>query len=288
MASYGLRSCVTATARRTWARCFTRVSGTEVQLELLEEEDTGTAVMTLNRPTAKNALGRAMMDEFRSTLAAVRFNKDVRALILRSSVPGVFCAGADLKERATMSKVEVAAFVHMLRTSFAELSSLPMPTIAAIEGAALGGGLEMALACDFRLAGADAILGLPETGLAIIPGAGGTQRLPRLVGTARAKELIFTARKLTAAQAAEYGIIMRAVAAGRAYDSALDLARAILPQGPVAVRMAKAAIDAGMGVDLASGMTIEQACYAQVIPTADRLEGLNAFREKRKPVYKGE
>lgn len=187
-----------------------------------------------------------------------------------------------------MTKPEVAAFVHGLRSAFSGLSSLPMPTIAAIEGAALGGGLEMALACDFRIAGADALLGLPETGLAIIPGAGGTQRLPRVVGIPRAKELIFTGRRLRAAEAAAIGLVDHAVPAGGAMERALALAREILPNGPVAVRMAKRAIDLGMQGDLASGMGVEEACYAQIIPTQDRLEGLKAFVEKRKPVYKGE
>ena len=280
----GSRAAVAAAGRRG----FTKVTGHEVQLELMEAENAGTAVVTMNRPASRNALGRAMMEEFRATLEALRFNQDVRVVILRSAVPKIFCAGADLKERATMSKPEVAAFVHGLRSSFSALASLPMPTIAAIEGAALGGGLEMALACDFRIAGAEAVLGLPETSLAIIPGAGGTQRLARLVGPARAKELIFSARRLTAAEAATYGVVSHAVDAGKAFERSLALAGAILPHGPVAVRMAKEAIDRGVEVDIAPGMAIEQACYAQIIPTADRLEGLAAFRDKRKPVYKGE
>ena len=249
----------------------------------------GTTVFTLNRPATKNALGRTMMQEFADALAAVRFDTSVRAVIVRSSVPGVFCAGADLKERSAMSKAEVAAFVHLLRSSFSGLAALPMPVIAAIEGAALGGGMELALACDFRVAGRDATLGLPETGLAIIPGAGGTQRLPRLIGAAKAKELIFTGRRLPADTAhADYGLVDKLVPAGQAFASACALAKEILPRGPVAVRMAKEAIDKGMQADLATGLAIEQACYAQVIPTADRLEGLAAFKEKRAPVYKGE
>lgn len=248
----------------------------------------GIAVVTLNRPGSKNALGKAMMNEFRATLDRLRFDPSVRVVILKSSVPKVFCAGADLKERAEMTKPEVAAFVYGLRTSFSSLSSLPMPTIAVIEGAALGGGLELAMACDFRIAGEGSLLGLPETGLAIIPGAGGTQRLPRLVGLSKAKELTFTGRKINPMEGERIGLITKATEAGKAYESAIALAAEILPNGPVAVRMAKEAIDKGIEVDISSGMTIEQACYAQVIPTTDRLEGLKAFREKRKPVYKGE
>ena len=163
-----------------------------------------------------------------------------------------------------------------------------MPVLAAIEGAAFGGGLELALAADLRVAGAEARMGLVETSLAIIPGAGGTQRLPRLIGRSRAKELIFTARRLDAAEAERLGLVDRVVPAGTALDAALALAREILPNGPVAVRMAKLAVNRGVELDRESGMAFEQACYAQVIPTKDRLEGLAAFREKRKPHYTGE
>lgn len=187
-----------------------------------------------------------------------------------------------------MTKPQVAAFVHSIRSTFNSLAALPMPTIAAIEGAALGGGLEMALACDFRIAGEDALLGLSETSLAIIPGAGGTQRLPRLIGVPKAKELIFTAARLPASRANDYGLLTSLVPAGAALERSIALARTISENGPVAVRMSKQAIDAGMQTDIATGMGIEAACYAQIIPTTDRLEGLQAFKEKRKPVYKGE
>lgn len=175
-----------------------------------------------------------------------------------------------------------------LRSSFNELEQLPMPTIAAIEGAALGGGLEMALSCDFRIAGAKALLGCPETSLAIIPGAGGTQRLPRLIGLSKAKELIYTSRRIGAETAEKIGLVDYAVDENGALAKALELAREILPNGPIGVRMAKEAIAKGLEVDQVSGMAIERACYAQVIPTKDRMEGLQAFREKRKPSYKGE
>lgn len=172
-----------------------------------------------------------------------------------------------------------------------------MPTISVIDGAALGGGLEMALATDIRIAGSEAKLGLPETKLAIIPGAGGTQRLPRLIGLSKAKELIFTGQVLGNTRAAELGLVNYAVQ-GSGYDKALEMAGSILSGGPVAIRMAKLALDKGSQLDLyalvthhshnsSSGLAFEQACYAQIIPTQDRLEGLAAFKEKRKPVYKG-
>ena len=187
-----------------------------------------------------------------------------------------------------MSPEETMAFVQQLRATFTALERLPMPTLAAIEGAALGGGLELALACDLRVMGGGAKVGLPETSLAIIPGAGGTQRLPRLIGRSRAKELIFTARRLGASEAFDYGIADRVCDAGTALKSALALAREILPNGPIALRAAKEAIDQGLDGDRDGGLRIEEACYARVIPTQDRLEGLAAFRDKRKPIYRGE
>ena len=258
----------------------------ELRCELLDGDCAGVAVLTMAREGARNALGRVMLAQFTAALDALKFNPDVRVVILQSAVPRVFCAGADLKERATMPPREVAAFVSGLRGAFLAVSQLPMPTIAAVEGAALGGGLELALACDFRVGGEDATFGLPETGLAIIPGAGGTQRLPRLIGASRAKELI-TGRKLSAADAQDYGLLTARVPSGTALRSALALAREILPRGPLAVRLAKEAVDRGCEVDMATGLAIEAACYAQVIPSADRLEGLAAFREKRAPVFTG-
>ncbi len=260
----------------------------ELRVERLKGGDEGIVLLGLDRPASKNALGRGLMAEFRAALAELRFDPAVRVVILYSLVPGVFCAGADLKERAAMGPAEVAAFVHGLRAAFTELEDLPMPVLAALEGAALGGGLELALACDLRIAGLEAKLGLPETGLAIIPGAGGTQRLPRLIGRSKAKELIFTGRRIGAEEALRLGLADRAVAAGSALEEAKALAREILPNGPIALRMAKQAMNRGLEVDRDTGLAIEQACYAQVIPTQDRLEGLAAFKEKRRPIYRGE
>lgn len=187
-----------------------------------------------------------------------------------------------------MAPAETSAFVHGLRCAFTEVEDLPMPVIAVLEGAAFGGGLELAMGADLRVAGADAKMGLVETALAIIPGAGGTQRLPRLIGTSRAKELIFTARRIGSVEAEHLGLVDRVAPVGTALEVALGLAREILPNGPVALRMAKLAVNRGLELDRDSGLAFEQACYAQVIPTQDRLEGLAAFREKRKPIYRGE
>jgi len=247
----------------------------------------GVAHMKLNRVVGKNAFSAQMLSEFNLAVAEVQADSSIKALIVSSTVPKVFCAGADLKERAAMAENEVEAFVDQLRGAFSALEALPMPTIAAIEGVALGGGLELAMACDFRVAGAEALLGLPETSLAIIPGAGGTQRLPRLVGVAKAKELIFLAKKLSAEAAGKAGLVTEVVEAGHALARAQELAALLCRQGPIALRMAKKAIYHGMQVDLATGLEIEKACYSQVVPTEDRREGLKAFVERRDPVYVG-
>ncbi|XP_076447508.1 enoyl-CoA hydratase domain-containing protein 2, mitochondrial-like isoform X2 [Babylonia areolata] len=238
-----------------------------------------------------NSMGRNFMQMFLEGVHQVRFDNAVRCVVVCSDVPGVFCAGADLKERAEMSNEEVAAFVQNLRFIMSELAALPMPTIAAIDGAALGGGLEMALACDLRIAASNAKIGQIETSRGLLPGAGGSQRLPRTIGVAKAKELIFTSRVVDGDKAEEMGLVNHSVPqnsdGNAAFLRSLDLADEILPQGPVALRMAKMAINHGTEVDISSGMKFEEAYYAGVIPTKDRIEGLTAFREKRKPVYKG-
>ncbi|XP_073200998.1 methylglutaconyl-CoA hydratase, mitochondrial isoform X3 [Lepidochelys kempii] len=200
--------------------------------------------------------------------------------------------GADLQERAKMHSSEVSSFVSKARATINEMANLPVPTIAAIDGTALGGGLELALACDIRVAASSAKMGLVETKLAIIPGAGGTQRLPRMIGVSLAKELIFSARIVDGKEAKSIGLVSHVVeqneSGDAAYRRALALAQEFLPQGPLAIRVAKLAINQGMEVDLVTGLAIEEACYAQTIPTKDRIEGLLAFKEKRPPRYKGE
>jgi methylglutaconyl-CoA hydratase len=171
----------------------------------------------MQRPAARNALGKTMMLQLNEAIANIKNCTTSRCVILQSTVPKVFCAGADLKERALMSQQEGGMFVEGLRTSFTAIENLPIPVIAAIEGAALGGGLEIALAADIRVSGSKAIYGQPETSLAIIPGAGGTQRLPRLIGASKAKELIFTARRIDANRAKELGIVDHVVAENCAY-----------------------------------------------------------------------
>ena len=188
-----------------------------------------------------------------------------------------------------MSPDQVRLFLKHLRTALVDLEQLPKPVIAAINGLALGGGTELALACDFRVAADSATLGLTETTLAIIPGGGGTQRLPRLVGKGRAKELIFTGRRVDAAEALAIGLVEFVVPASEVMAQALAIAQRIVDTtGPVAVAQAKFAIDQGGEVDLATGLAIEAKAYEVTIPTRDRKEALAAFGEKRKPVFTGE
>ncbi|XP_069784443.1 methylglutaconyl-CoA hydratase, mitochondrial isoform X1 [Narcine bancroftii] len=272
--------------------CSRSAAGPELLVSYLEAESTGIVVFGINRPQSKNAISRNLVEMMAAAMEEVKSDNNVRTVILRSEVPGIFCAGADLKERAKMDPSEVGPFVSKARSLINELGNLPMPTIAVLDGAALGGGLEMALACDIRVAASSAKMGLVETKLAIIPGAGGTQRLPRTVGVALAKELIFSGRVVDGIEAKAIGLVSHVVeqneAGDAAYHQALSLAKEFLPQGPIAVRLAKLAINQGIEVDLKTGLEIEEACYAQVIPTKDRVEGLNAFKEKRLPRYTGE
>ncbi|KAJ7003462.1 hypothetical protein NC653_008624 [Populus alba x Populus x berolinensis] len=264
-----------------------------VRLRRLSDSDSGIVEVNLDRPAAKNSIGKEMLRGLRNAFETIESDESAQVVLICSSVPKVFCAGADLKERKTMTPSEVQNFVNSLRSTFSFIEALHVPTIAVIEGVALGGGLEMALSCDLRICGEDAVLGLPETGLAIIPGyllyfvchsyAGGTQRLPRLVGKSLAKELIFTGRKIGGREAMPMGLANYSVPAGEAHSKALEIAREIIQKGPVAIRMAKKAINEGLEIDLPSALELEEECYEQILNTKDRLEGLAAFAEKRKP-----
>ncbi|XP_060772050.1 enoyl-CoA hydratase domain-containing protein 2, mitochondrial isoform X2 [Neoarius graeffei] len=278
--------------RRNWfVRGFSVVlNGDSAEVDRSHLE--GIVEVLMCREQARNSLGRVFVAQMRELVSGLHHDAAVRVVIFRSLVPGVFCAGADLKERAQMSNSEAEQFVHGLRSLMNEIAALPMPTIAAVDGFALGGGLELALACDLRTAAYTAQMGLIETTRGLLPGAGGSQRLPRAVGFAVAKELIFTGRRVGGEQALHLGLVNRAVPQNQSGDAAhreaLILAQEILPQAPFAVRMAKEAMNRGIEVDIASGMAIEGMCYARVIPTQDRQEGMAAFLEKRQPRYTGE
>ncbi|KAJ6963101.1 enoyl-CoA hydratase 2 [Populus alba x Populus x berolinensis] len=264
------------------------LSSESVRLRRLSDSDSGIVEVNLDRPAAKNSIGKEMLRGLRNAFETIESDVSAQVVLICSSVPKVFCAGADLKERKTMTPSEVQDFVNSLRSTFSLIEALNVPTVAVIEGAALGGGLEMALSCDLRICGEDAVLGLPETGLAIIPGAGGTQRLPRLVGKSLAKELIFTGRKIDGREAMSMGLVNYSVPAGEAHSKALEIAREVIQKGPIAIRMAKKAINEGLEIDLPSALELEEECYEQLLNTKDRLEGLAAFAEKRKPSYRGE
>ncbi|KAI0723071.1 ClpP/crotonase [Earliella scabrosa] len=256
----------------------------------LDHDRAGITSLLLNRPKTKNAISLRLLKELQTCLDTVQFDRSTRVLIIRSSTPGSFCAGADLGERATMTKAQVDKFLIDLRRALGTLENLPMPTIAAIDGPALGGGLEMALACDLRVAGHSATkIGLPETRLGIIPGAGGTQRLTRLLGIAKAKNLIFTAKALTAQEALNYGVVdYVSEPESSAYDRALQLAEEISASAPLALRAAKQAISRVPDVGFESGLDFERAAYEPLLHSKDRLEALQAFKEKRAPNFKGE
>lgn len=254
---------------------------------VLVREADHVVTVTLNRPNVRNALNRATLDALCDALDDIAVRPGVRAVVFAGAGDKAFCAGADLKERKGMDVVQTRGFVRKIRATMDLIERLPMPTIAAVDGAAFGGGCELALACDMRVLGAGAKIGLTEVALGIIPGAGGTQRLPRIVGAAKAKELILTAARLTAEDALAIGLANHVTAAGEAEQGALELAGRIAKNAPVAVVAAKAAIQGGLGMGIEEGLLLEARCYEVTLYTEDRKEGLQAFAEKRPPVYTG-
>lgn len=257
---------------------------------LLKDRQDGIVVLTINRPQALNCFNMPLLELLGETVGEIALDRSVRVVIITGSTEGknAFSTGADLKERAGMTPDEVKRYIQTIRNLFTAVEELPQPVIAAVNGYAFGGGLELALACDIRLASEKAIVGLTETSLAIIPGAGGTQRLPRVVGSARAKEMILRARRISAAEGLEYGLFLEVVQPDRLLERSLEIAEEISQNGPIALAQAKYAINKGLEVSLPIGLAIESNAYAVTIPTKDRIEGLTAFKEKRKPVYTGE
>jgi enoyl-CoA hydratase/carnithine racemase len=254
---------------------------------LLVEEDNGVVTLTLNRPDVMNSLNFPLLHAMREQIESFRFKSGVRVVIITAAGEKAFCAGADLKERATLSPDQVKEFIFTIRNLFTSIEQLNKAVIAAVNGIALGGGTELALACDIRIASTNATMGLTETRLAIIPGAGGTQRLPRLVGRGKAKELIFTGQRIGAQEALRIGLVNSICEPKDLLGECRKMAAMICEAGPVAIEQAKYAINYGLETDIHTGLAIESNAYWVCIPTEDRLEGLAAFKEKRKPVYKG-
>jgi enoyl-CoA hydratase len=245
-------------------------------------------IWTIDGASRRNAISRAMGAELKALLARAAGDRALRCVVLTGAGDKAFCAGADLKERAGMSEDEVRTFLDGLRGTLRAIELAPQVFVAALNGAALGGGLELALACDLRIASDSAQLGLPEVGLGIIPGGGGTQRLPRLVGVARAKDLVLTARRVGAAEALAMGLVGRIAPPQRLLEEALAYAAEVARNAPVSLRQAKRAIEGGLHLEMEEALAHELRMYQDCLGTKDRLEALRAFAEKRAPVFTGE
>lgn len=245
----------------------------------------GVATITLQRPPM-NALNRQMQNEIREAANEVASRRDVGAVVVHGGEK-VFAAGADIKEMSNLSYQDMLLASTDLQDCFNAVARIPQPTIAAVTGYALGGGCELTLCCDLRIAADTAKLGQPEILLGIIPGAGGTQRLPRLIGVSRAKDLILTGRHVAADEALAMGLVNRVVPADETYTSALDLARTLANGPALAMRAAKEAVDHGMDTDLATGLDIERVRFASLFATDDQTIGMQAFVEKRPAEFTG-
>ena len=252
---------------------------------LLTETRNGIGTITVNRPDARNAVNRQVMEDLRAALDAFRDDERVGAVVFTGAGDKAFVAGADIGELRERTPLDgLAARMQQL---YDEVESFEKPTIAAVNGYALGGGCELAMACDIRIASENARFGLPETGLSIIPGAGGTQRLARLVGKGRAVEMILTGRTLEAGEAHNIGLVTRVVPQEELLGRVRETAEQILSKGPLAVRLAKLAVQAGFDTDQKTGQVIERLAQTVLYASEDKQEGTSAFVEKRRPDYKG-
>ncbi len=256
----------------------------------IEVEQRGNVVIwTIDREPRMNSLSRALLLAFGKLAREAVSNPSVRAIVITGRGDKAFCAGADLKERQGMTENDIRVQVELYRSQLGPLDRSPKPVIAALNGVAFGGGLELALICDLRVAAAHAKVGLPETTLGIIPGAGGTQRLGRIVGEARAKEMILLGRKLDAAEALSWGLVNHVVPAGKdLIEDTLAFIDPIANGAPLAQAAALEAIDRSFDVALELGLELEKVSYDKVLVSADRREALAAFAEKRKPSFKGQ
>ena len=245
------------------------------------------AELVLDRVKAMNAVSTEMARSIAAACTALGEDHDVRAVVLTSSHERAFCVGADLKERNSFSDAELGRQRPQARAAYTGVLDLPMPTVAAVHGFALGGGFELALSCDVIVADPTAVVGLPEVSVGVIPGGGGTQLLPRRIGSARAAELVFTARRVQAAEALQLGLVDHLAAPGADRAEALELAGRMAANSPVGLRAAKRALRLGQGLGLREGLEIEDAAWRQVAFSPDRVEGVAAFNDKRRPVWPG-
>jgi enoyl-CoA hydratase/carnithine racemase len=257
-------------------------------MEWIVEERGEVEVWTIDGAARRNSITRAMLSALNAELRRVEQTRRLRCIVLTGAGNRAFCAGADLKERARMSEGDVHAFHQDLRAALRGIEASPKVFVAAINGAALGGGLELALACDLRVMSAAAEMGLPEVGLGIIPGGGGTQRLARAIGVARAKDLVLTTRRIDAIEALAYGLATRAAPPERLREAALEAAAEVARNAPISLRQAKRAIDGGFHLPLEEALDLENRMYQDCLGTRDREEALRAFAEKRRPVFTGE
>jgi enoyl-CoA hydratase len=255
---------------------------------LLVERQDSVAVVILNRPKALNALNSATLRELDAAVAAIGRDRSVRAVVVTGSGEKAFVAGADIAEMQAMSAVAARDFAKFGQSVFTRIERLPQPVIAAVNGFALGGGCELAMACDIRVAAENARFGQPETGLGIPPGFGGTQRLPRLIGAGRAKELIFTGDLIGAAEAERIGLVDKVVPVGQAREAATAMAHKIAARSPVAIRYVKAAVNEGADADLDRAVAYEAEVFGLCFAAADQKEGMEAFLQKRAAQFKDE
>ena len=255
---------------------------------ILEHAEAGQiSVLTVNRPKALNALNAATLDELAHAIARVAEDAGARALLVTGAGDKAFVAGADISAMRPMSTLEAHAFSEKGTRVMQAIEALPIPVIALVNGYALGGGCELAMACDWIIASERALFGQPEVNLGIPPGFGGTQRLARLIGRARALELITTARSIKADEALRLGLVNHVVPGEQLMEKGLDMARLIAAKGPVAVRVSKQAVQRGLDLDLANGCVLETSLFAFAFGTADCKEGMTAFLEKRPAKFDG-
>jgi enoyl-CoA hydratase/carnithine racemase len=244
--------------------------------------------LVLDRPGALNAVSSALAMRLAAACAELAAEPGLRSVVLCSSTRRAFCVGADLKERNAFTEADLRRQRPLIRAAFAGVRELPVPTVAAVTGYALGGGLELALSCDLIVADDTAMLGLPEVTVGLVPGGGGTALLSRRVGASRAADLILTGRRVDAEEADRIGLLDRRVPEGQALSAARELAGTIAGNSPVGVRNARRALALGAGVDLAAALEIEDAAWRVAAFSADRVEGVAAFNAKRRPVWPGE